>query len=63
MYMDYDDAYPSMTPEEEDAAIDAEWEGREFDWLNDTWSDEWLVAFEMDNLNLLSERNALQASA
>lgn len=24
-YIDYEDAYPSMTPEQEDAAIEAEW--------------------------------------
>ncbi len=47
MYRDYDDAYPPLTPEEEDHAIRDERECREHDWLyGDTWTDEWLEACE-----------------
>ncbi len=64
MYWDYDDAYPPLTPEEEDAAIEAEWEEeRVWSWLNETWSEEWQSAFAADNHlreHAVQERTALR---
>jgi hypothetical protein len=51
MYWDYEDAFPSMTPEEEERADQEAWEAeRIWGWLSETWSEEWQLSFESDNL-------------